>query len=353
MVLLATLASSAPTGPEGVTVVLEAHDGRLDVRALEELTLTDLGTVGAAWLRFPDAPLEPDPTPGEALVEVELWNRDRLRGRIAGGSGETLRLDLEAGVELAIGIDEVRSLAFPGRLPDDSPVALEPAGEGDRLYRRIGDSLDRIDGAVAAFLDEGVAFDSVLGVKTFEWGEVGALFLESFGGAEEAPSGGPGAVVVDLVDGSRLRGELVRLDRLGCRLRIGAGSELLLPPSVLSEVAVDDGTVAYLSDLVPVVAVEPNPFGDDLGMRWPHRMDRAVTGGALTAGGRVYARGIGVHAPSRLEWELAGSWTQLRGSVAIDDQVLRLPSRGEVVFRVEVDGRPRWESEAGAATRRS
>jgi hypothetical protein len=80
-------------------------------------------------------------------------------------------------------------------------------------------------------------------------------------------------------------------------------------------------------------------------MRWPHRVDRAVDGGPLTAGGRVRARGLGVHAPSTLAWALDGGYARLvGGAVAIDDQVLRLGARGSVVFRVLVDGEEAWKS---------
>jgi alpha-galactosidase len=98
--------------------------------------------------------------------------------------------------------------------------------------------------------------------------------------------------------------------------------------------------------LAPSRAVEGWPSGDDLGMKWSYQIDRAVTGGALRAGGRAWRRGIGVHAPSRLEWTLDGAWSALRGSVAIDDSVLLLGSRGSVQFRVYVDGHtePAWSS---------
>ena len=52
-----------------------------------------------------------------------------------------------------------------------------------------------------------------------------------------------------------------------------------------------------------------------------------------------------MHAPSRLTWTLDGRWSELRGRVAIDDQVLDQGNRhGSVVFRVWVDGELRYES---------
>ena len=79
-------------------------------------------------------------------------------------------------------------------------------------------------------------------------------------------------------------------------------------------------------------------------MIWPHRIDRAVDGGALHVDGRRWSRGIGVHAPSRLTWKLNREWKEFRTFVAIDDSVLSLDARGSVVFRVLVDGEERYRS---------
>jgi hypothetical protein len=79
-------------------------------------------------------------------------------------------------------------------------------------------------------------------------------------------------------------------------------------------------------------------------MSWPVRRDRSTTGGPLRAGGRVWSRGLGVHAPSRVEYSLGGSWRGLRGSVAVDDEVVHLPARGSVRFRIHGDGELLWES---------
>jgi alpha-galactosidase len=73
-------------------------------------------------------------------------------------------------------------------------------------------------------------------------------------------------------------------------------------------------------------------------------VDLSVTGKPLTVGGRVWRRGLGVHAPSRLTWKLDGPWRELRGFVGIDDEVLTLPHRGAVDFRLRLDGREVWSS---------
>jgi hypothetical protein len=79
-------------------------------------------------------------------------------------------------------------------------------------------------------------------------------------------------------------------------------------------------------------------------MVWRSRVDRNVNGGPLVVGGARQPRGLGVHAPSRTTWALDGSFGTLRGSVALDDEVLRLSTRGSCVFRVLLDGREAFAS---------
>lgn len=346
------LALPAPAPPDtGQRVVLEELDGTTIERDLETFAIEGPRELEAVLVRFEGgARSEVAPPPGER-AEVTLASGDRLVvGRLA-GSGEELRFELAGGVPLALSIEELASVVLPARLPETPGAPLAPAPEGDRLYVRTGEVLDRIDGAVEAFTLEGVRFDSVVGTRLYDWDAVAALFVEHEA-PDERPTGAPGEpgdpdrlpVVIDLLDGGRLRGGFRKLDALGCALDLGGGREVLVPARALAEIAVDDGRIAFLSDLEPSAASEGSPFDDELGLVWKHRVDRAVDGGPLRAGGRTFTRGVGVHSPSRLTWELGGAWKELRGLVAIDDQVARLTARGSVVFRVLVDGEPRWES---------
>lgn len=345
LALALVAAASAQTGG---AFVLEGPRGELRHVPLDELSIGDPREVGAVLVRTEGVPPRvPEEAEGERL-EVVLAGGDRIYGSVAGGDGDRLDLALIGGVVVEVSIDEIRRMVFPARVPDIQRASLEHPEEGDRLYRVTAAStgaLDPVDGTIEAFTPEGVRFDSILGSRVFPWSEVAALHVEVFGDGPPADPGQAGVpVVVGLVDQSRLRGALVRLDAGGCRVRVGQSTEVTLPLATLDELALDDGSIAFLSDLAPSSAAAGSPFGDEVGMTWPHAMDRSVTGAPLRAGGREYTRGIGVHAPSRLAWTLDGSWSLLRGSVAVDDQVLRLASRGSVRFRVLVDGEERWAS---------
>lgn len=339
--LLALSSAQAPL-TEGARVVFESASGELREESVAGMQLSDPRQAGAHLVRF-EGLVAGRPLSG-AVARFDLAGGDRLYASPRGGEGEVLTLGLVGGVKLSLPIDALRGLRFEERMPPGWSERVSAADEGDRLYLEKRTGLDRVDGTLLEFRDDGVLFEGAIGEKLFAWSEIAALFVEAladeeFGG--DALDNVP--VVCDLVDRSRLTGFLSSVDENTCRLRV-RGAALELPLWTVAELFVDDGTCAFLSDRKPDGVDEASPFGDDLGMSWPHQIDRSVSGAPLMAGGRTYTRGIGVHAPSRLTWELDGEWKRLRGAVALDDQVQRLPARGSIVFRVLGDGKALWES---------
>jgi len=322
---------------------IEDADGAVHRLPLAGLAVDDPEQLGGVLVRVEGLEAGQAPVLGAARVTLAVRDGGRVNGRLLGGEEERLDVVLVGDTTLRVMIDEVDSLRFSERVPSAGRSELEAAPEGDRLYRVTGKDLDRIDGAIEAFEAEGLRVASELGSKLYPWDEVAALFIEPLD--DQIPvAKGSAPVVVDLVDGSRLRAGFLRWNEEHLELTTPTGRGLALPNTVISDVFFDDGRLRYLSDLTPQRVDEQSPFGDDLGLSWPYRMDRSVTGAALTAGGRTWSRGIGVHAPSRLSFELGGAWRELRGAVAVDDEVLRLSAEGSVIFRVFVDGEQRFES---------
>jgi len=344
----------------GGRAVLESSEGKVETRELATLDCTDPRSLGAVIVRIEGLP--PHAMPGSVVADderavVTLAGGDRLSGRVRGGRAELVDVEIAGGVRIGLAIDEIASVVFPSRIPAVGAVVPSPPKEGDRLYRRAGSGLDVLDGGVEEFTKEGVRIHGQsVGSKLVPWTEIAALYIEGVGGsapkapdpkaAKEAPkeSSGKPQVSIDLADGGRLRGELERLSAEGCRLSTRNHEKVLVPIGALAQVVVEDGSIAFLSSYAPAEAPPSTPFGDDLGMRFETRLDRSVAGGTLTAGGKAFARGLGMHAPGRIRYKLDGSWKRLRGAVAVDDDTLRLASRGSVVFRVKVDGKVRFES---------
>jgi hypothetical protein len=97
-------------------------------------------------------------------------------------------------------------------------------------------------------------------------------------------------------------------------------------------------TVTYLSDLAWVSAT--NGWG-------PVERDMSVGGSGagdgttLTLNGVTYAKGLGVHAPSEIVYNLGGTYAQFTSDIGIDD---RQTTSGSVVFQVFADGVKRYDS---------
>lgn len=348
-----TAQSSPPaTPPSASSLVFEVQgrDGAWRRLAASPLEFEQLADLGAIALR-PAEPTGAARGDGVERAQVELALDDALLGRVAGAQGETLELELVGGARLSVSIDDVRRITFAGRLGGASVAEAPPSG--DRLYWVRPKGLDRVDGSFQEFSATGIVFESALGVRTFPWSEVGALTIEPLGAAPKRERGAR-AVSVDLAGGGRLHGDLLGVRSGSLRLNWRGRTPLALPLEALAHVALDDGSVAHLSDLKPALALEGWPENDDSGMRWPYQLDRSVMGEALRAGGRAWPRGIGVHSPSRLEWELDGTWKALHGAAAIDDSVKLLAYRGSVRCAIYLDGAqsPAWTSgriEGGAA----
>jgi hypothetical protein len=344
--MIAALLALAPLAQNSSPVrpVLVGLDGAEHGVALAQLDTRDPREQQAWRVRFEGG--RAPAVPREA-GEFRLWSGERLRGAVKGGKQEALVVQTSGGVGLLVDLDEIDSLRFPARIPDLWARPLEPAAEGDRLYRRAREALDVLEGGVEGFGDDGIAFhDQRVGQKQIPWSEVAGLFLDRASG-KQAPArkieGVP--VTLDLADGGRLRGGLVHLSAAGAELKRAHDAALLLPLDALLLLTVEDPRLCYLSDLAPAVAGVAAPFGDDLGMTWPPCVDGSVGGGPLAAGGKRFARGIGVHAPSASRWKLGGEWHELHGLIAVDDGSTALAAHGSVVFRVLVDGKPAFESE--------
>lgn len=335
-------------------LVLESLDGEKEARPAGAGPITSLAAIGAAFVHFEDVPAGGGAgeriSPAD-LGSFELAGGDRLAGAVRGGDGDLLRVELRGGVPLELSIDAISSILFPARIPDGVTSTPGPGGDGDRLYLVASGSLDLAQGFVEAFTDEGVTFeDERLGARTFAWERVAALFITALpeeGGAQTSdPPGEP--VAVSLRGGGRLSGRLRRIvgPTEGVELVLGAGAEVSLPGRVVDDVTLDDGSFRFLGDLAPSAEASTSLFGDDLGFAWPMRVDRNVRGGPLVVAGVAFARGLGVHAPSRLEWDLGSDgWTRLRLACGVDDTGAKAGNAGAVRFRVLGDGGLLWESD--------
>ncbi|MBN2449976.1 MAG: sulfatase-like hydrolase/transferase [Lentisphaeria bacterium] len=97
---------------------------------------------------------------------------------------------------------------------------------------------------------------------------------------------------------------------------------------VLSGGPLPPAPAVHLSDLDPLLAEGGTPT---LG---PPKRDRSIRGEPLKIGGKIYARGYGVHAPSELVFALKPDFERFVACVGPDDE-----RPGSMVFQVLLDGR--------------
>jgi hypothetical protein len=164
-------------------------------------------------------------------------------------------------------------------------------------------------------------------VRTFEVERIyGIVFARGASAPRRAQA------IVTLVDGSRLAGN-VRAGRGGAWTVVTTfGPSFELPAEAWRTVEWNNARVVYLSDLTPPRTEYEGVIHRD----WPVRFDRSVVGAALSIDGREYAKGIGVHSRTTIEYALAEPFERLLVDVGIDDFVR---PRGDVEFRVLGDDR--------------
>jgi len=332
--------------PPAPQVELESAFGSIQHLPLEGLELADPRDKGAVFLRFLGLPAPTEEATGLAL-DLRLGTGGRLAAFLEGGTEEHLELVLAGGSRCSLGVESLTSLQVPQALEgrDGLPVASD---EGDRLYLVRGGGLDRLEGLTLGFSVQGILFEGPLGERLHPWAEVAALFIEPLPALEDSQSNAGSEVPtaeITTQGGGAFSAQLLGITGAGVRLRL-AGEEWLLLPQDVAELAVRDSSYAFLSNLEPADLGPLNPFDSEevMGQSWPMRSNRAVGGGPLRVGGRLFFRGLGVHAPSRVTWKLDGGWSHLRTRIGVDDSAGRGAHGGSVRFRVLVDGELRFES---------
>ncbi len=146
-----------------------------------------------------------------------------------------------------------------------------------------------------------------------------------------------GAAWIGLSDGARLlaarlqlEGDSLELTTLsGAKWKAAAEDLVFFMPRPASGCR---GRAVYLSDICP----SEYRFLPYLETKWPYKTDRNVTGGQLRCGGRLYLKGLGVHSAAVLRYKLDRPWSRFQAEVGIDDST---GGRGSVGFRVFVDGK--------------
>jgi hypothetical protein len=143
--------------------------------------------------------------------------------------------------------------------------------------------------------------------------------------------------IVRLANGDRLSGRLKRIDSDALVFDTAFAKAVRLPVTMVVELWSEGAAIVPVSTLSPV-EVRQTPHFDE---SFPHRLDRNLAGAFLSVGGRRFERGLGCHSLCELEYDLSRRYATFLAEVGVDDSV---GTRGEVVFRVLVDGKTAFDS---------
>ena len=140
-------------------------------------------------------------------------------------------------------------------------------------------------------------------------------------------------------DGSVIEGTVLKIHRGFWHVQPAwdSTSTLILNVNEISLVQVLGGRMQYLSQLQPVAVQESTLLAPPQ----PYRMDRSSQGDELSIAGKRYPWGIGVHADSRLAFDLGKRFQQFRADIGI---ATRIGNRGSVIYEVLGDGKSLYRS---------
>ncbi len=254
---------------------------------------------------------------------------DRLFGQPAGYKDEQVLWQSPAVGQLKFPLKQVRAMFRGGKAAPN----LDQPRTDDLVMLANGDSL------------KGLVAD--IGKDKLKVNANGAdveLAYENIDYVHFALAGKPQAATqrafrIRLTDGSLLTATAAQSEGDKLALAFADKSKAELPLSAVVGIEQLNGPVSWLSSRLPDAAVQTPYFG---GTPWPTRMDSTVAGRPITFNGRTYSRGIGVHAYSRLDYVLDGSYEALRAQYAIASDG---PTQfADVTVRIKLDGKVVYEA---------
>lgn len=121
---------------------------------------------------------------------------------------------------------------------------------------------------------------------------------------------------------------------------------ITLEETSLLSVTMKNGRYQYLSDLEFAKAPEERPYYLPSDFKYDDylfkaRRDQAQGGGPISIRGKSFAKGLGVHAISKLTFDINRGYKRFLAEVGLDDSAGDLAS---VEFKIYADGKLIWES---------
>jgi len=267
---------------------------------------------------------------GGGLLNADVVHTDEelLHGQSPTLGKFVVPLRLVAGVIYRLPLDRGRADQLVARV-------LALTGQADRVLLDNGDELS---GTITAVEDATVRLTSDAGPVDLAVDKLTAVLFNPI--LVDKPKAAGLRAMVGLCDGGRVLATSLVTEQRTARLKLVGGGELVVPLAAIVALQSLGGRAVYLSDLQPS-SYRHIPF---LQLTWPYLADASVRGSRLRAGGRLTLKGLGMHSPSRITFDLDDEYRRFETLVAIDAEA---GERGSVVCRVFFDdGSGKWQEQA-------
>lgn len=270
-----------------------------------------------------------------SLPKAKLAGGELIRGLLVGGGkgGDDFHIQSPTLGLLELPVDRLECLLLRPDLAEARDLAL-PEGAAEALFLPAALGFDRIVGTLHQFGAEGIRFQAEGDAepRLRPWKTLVGLRID---GAEPSKS----TPIAELVTRSGDRVGVASFVFAGGQLRLTLldGAERTIAQSDIGCLLRLDAGAQFASRLEPSRISEASLAGDAL---MPWRADHAADGSLLAAGSRCYARGLGVHSRSRLEFVVPDGARSFFARVAFDDSALQLRVRGHVEVEAFVGDGP-------------
>ncbi|HEX5242862.1 MAG TPA: NPCBM/NEW2 domain-containing protein [Tepidisphaeraceae bacterium] len=255
---------------------------------------------------------------------LHMAGGDRLGGQPVSIKGNDLVWESPVLGQLRLPMKRLIGITQPGKTPPDARPRM------DIVSLANGDTLKGIvtnigDGKVAVQADAGNSEIALSSVASIDFAATGSAAMPQK------------AFRVRFEDGSSIVATTLAMsdDRLKLDLSKDENRQVDLKHIIAIEQV--NGPVSWLSSRAPVENIYIPYFGNRL--LYPARMDANYRGSDIRFGEQRFVRGIGVHAYSRLAWNLDGSYAGFRTRYAIDGD----SPMADVTVRIKLDDKVAYE----------
>jgi hypothetical protein len=299
-----------------------------------------LPLAGILEVRFPAT------SPPEAATGSRVAFIDGTRLTLASFSiaGDKAHCETSFG-KFSLGVARVSHLRFgisTSKLDETWAALLTRESKNDLLVVKKEEVLDFLSGEVGDVAGKGDAGEKI--GFLLDGDEVPVAREKVYGIIfhRRAPSLPKSICQVRLTQGDSL--QVAKLAWNGSELKVSlvAGSDLVVPATLVAAIDFSSDRMKYLSDLKPR-DVQYVPFFDIY--LYEYRRDRSLDGTPLTLAGKSYARGLAIHSKATLRYRIGGEYTRFRAVAGIDDSVRGQNKHENVQLVISGDGKRLFDQE--------